>query len=287
MASNPENVDDKLEGDGEQQDVNMEIEEQHNQPPENLQTQPDHDSKQKNEGEVEQENEGEAEEESEGESEEEESESESEEEESESEEEDQTQEPTEQDKLDHPKLDKDQLDSNDRTLHVSAEYESIIDTSEPKDIQELDLSNLEEAHVLKFKRKQSKSISNEPVKTIKCKSSKVQEKKAASLTKLFKFMEQVPIPNRIHVFSRDPRFSIPSFRKSLLEWAQDKHSRKGIDVFESLDKIGAIKHKINLMLDLSYTMIHQQGFYYRTLQLARYKYLERNNLAFRPTHIRS
>ena len=172
MASNPENVDDKLEGDGEQQDVSMEIEDQHNQPPENLQTQSDHDSKQKNEGEVEQENKGEAEEESEGESEEEESESESEEEESESEE-DQTQEPTEQDKLDHPKLDKDQLDSNDRTLHVSAEYESIIDTSEPKDIQELDLSNLEEAHVLKFKRKQSKSISNEPVKIIQCKSSKV------------------------------------------------------------------------------------------------------------------
>ena len=173
MASNPENVDHKLEGDGEQQDVSMEIEDQHNQSPENLQTQPDHDSKQKNEGEVEQENEGEAEDESEGESEEEESESESEEEESESEEEDQTQEPTEQDKLDHPKLDKDQLDFNDRTLHVSAEYESIIDKSEPKTIQELDLSNLEEAHVLKFKRKQSKSISNEPVKIIQCKSSKV------------------------------------------------------------------------------------------------------------------
>ena len=150
----------------------------------------------------------------------------------------------------HPsKLDKDQTNIDDRVLHVRAEYKSIIDTSEPKDIQEQDLSNLDWVQVLNFNIKQSKSDE----------SSKVREKETVSLENECKQRIENQSENIIDI-SLDPRFCNLSFRKSMLEWAQDKQERKGINVLDSLTKIGAIKGKINLVLDIEKTMVHSQKY---------------------------
>ena len=70
--------------------------------------------------------------------------------------------------------------------------------------------------------------------------------------------------NKIDV-SLDPRFDDPRFRKSLLEWAQDRYYTKKINVLESLSKIGALKEKINLILGLNNTLVNTSDYSYQNI----------------------
>ena len=56
--------------------------------------------------------------------------------------------------------------------------------------------------------------------------------------------------------SKDPRFFDTDFRRSLVESVQYKHNFKGLDVFDNLGKIGGIKDKMNIILDLDSTILH-------------------------------
>ena len=87
----------------------------------------------------------------------------------------------------------------------------------------------------------------------------MREKETVSLENECKQRIENQSENIIDI-SLDPRFSNLSFRKSMLEWAQDKQERKGINVLDSLTKIGAIKGKINLVLDIEKTMVHSQKY---------------------------
>ena len=71
--------------------------------------------------------------------------------------------------------------------------------------------------------------------------------------------------------SKDPRFFSTDFRKSLVESVQYKHNFKGLDVFDNLGKIGGIKDKMNIILDLDSTILHayQDDGTYNMLELNR------------------
>ena len=71
--------------------------------------------------------------------------------------------------------------------------------------------------------------------------------------------------------SKDPRFLDTDFRRSLVESVQYKHNFKGLDVFDNLGKIGGIKDKMNIILDLDSTILHayQDDGTYNMLELNR------------------
>ena len=71
--------------------------------------------------------------------------------------------------------------------------------------------------------------------------------------------------------SKDPRFFSTDFRRSLVESVQYKHNFKGLDVFDNLGKIGGIKDKMNIILDLDSTILHayQDDGTYNMLELNR------------------